>query len=117
MGETKQDRISMLNSIATLNPRTVPLNFFIPNDALPIVKNSIDIDTAFNLIKQAKEIINPQKLMVAGGRELTFKNQQYEIFSYGANAIVIGDYLTTSGQIASKDLTMLKKLKFNIYEQ
>ena len=114
MGESDNDRISMLQSIASLKPKTVPLNFFHPNDALPIIKNTLDINTAFSLIKKAKELINPHKLMVAGGREITFKHKQYEIFDYGANAIVIGDYLTTSGIIASKDLETLEKLGLNI---
>ncbi len=114
MGESDEDRISMLKSIASLNPTTVPLNFFHPNDALPMIKNTLDIDIAFNLIKKAKEIINPKKLMVAGGREITFKERQYEIFKYGANSIVIGDYLTTAGQTASRDLQALEKLGYTI---
>ncbi len=114
MGENSDDRISMLQSIASLNPKTVPLNFFHPNKALPIVKNTLNINTAFSLIKTAKEIINPQKLMVAGGREITFKQRQYEVFKYGANAIVIGDYLTTIGNAISKDLENLENLGFTI---
>jgi biotin synthase len=114
MGESYEHRISMLNSIASLKPKTVPLNFFHPNSALPMVENTLDVDTALSLISKAKQIIDPQKLMVAGGREITFKTSQYDIFKYGANAIVIGDYLTTSGNKASKDLENLENLGFNI---
>ncbi len=117
MGESNEDRISMLNSINSLNPKTVPLNFFHPNEALPMVQNTLDKQTAFNLITKAKEIINPKRLMIAGGREITFEQQQYEVFNYGANAIVIGDYLTTSGSIASKELTILNNLGFNIVQK
>ncbi len=116
MGESDDDRISMLKSIAKLNPTTVPLNFFHPNEALPMIKNTLDIDVAFSLIKKAREIINPKKLMIAGGREITFKDKQYDIFKYGANSIVVGDYLTTSGQTASKDLLNLEKLGYTIAE-
>ena len=116
MGESDEDRISMINSIASLNPKTVPLNFFHPNKALPIVKNTLDIDTAFSLIKKAKEIINPQRLMIAGGREVTFKEKQYDIFQYGANSIIIGDYLTTNGQTVSKDLENLENLGYTIVQ-
>ncbi len=117
MGESVDDRISMLTSIASLKLKTVPLNFFHPNDALPLVKNTLNIKDAFLLISKAKEMINPHKLMVAGGREITFKEQQYDIFKYGANAIVIGDYLTTSGNQASKDLENLENLGFNIAQE
>ncbi len=114
MGESNKDRISMLNSIASLEPMTVPLNFFHPNEALPMVQNTLNKDIAFNLISKANEIINPKKLMVAGGREITFKENQYDIFKYGANAIVIGDYLTTAGNSASKDLENIKRLGYDI---
>jgi biotin synthase len=114
MGENNEDRISMLNSIKSLNPTTVPLNFFHPNEALPTVQNTLDIDIAFSLIKKAKDIINPHKLMVAGGREITFQNRQYEIFKYGANSIVIGDYLTTKGNSVLEDFKALELLNFNI---
>lgn len=115
LGESQEDRISMLNSIASLNPKTVPLNFFHPNDALPFVENSITQDEAFELIKLAKDMIpNAHKIMVAGGRELMFKDNQYDIFKYGANSIVIGNYLTTKGKETSKDIKELEDLGFLI---
>ena len=69
MGETQEQRISMLESIASLEPMNVPLNFFHPNEALPIVKNTITREEAFELITLARKMIpNAMKIMVAGGR-------------------------------------------------
>ena len=53
-------------------------------------------------------------LMVAGGRESTFKNRQCDIFEAGADAIVIGDYLTTKGQPPTQDLEMIRALGYDI---
>ncbi|RLA80881.1 MAG: biotin synthase [Epsilonproteobacteria bacterium] len=115
LGETQEDRVSMLESIASLKPMTIPLNFFHPNEALPLIKNSIPKKEAFELIELTKKMIpNAQKIMVAGGRELMFGKDQYEVFKHGANSIVIGNYLTTQGKVASKDLEALKDLKYNI---
>jgi biotin synthase len=114
MGESLEDRISMLNSIKELKPKSVPLNFFHPNKALPIVKNTLDIDDSFNIIKKAREILPNVMLMIAGGREITFKDKQYDIFKYGANSIVIGNYLTTQGNIASSDLDILENMGYTI---
>lgn len=115
LGESQEDRISMLKSLASLEPMNVPLNFFHPNEALPIVSNSVTREQAFDLITLAREMIpNAQKIMVAGGRELMFKEEQYKVFDYGANAIVIGDYLTTSGKNASKDLESLESMGYSI---
>ncbi len=115
LGETQEDRISMIQSIASLEPANIPINFFHPNEALPLVKNSISKQEAFELIRLVRETVpNAHKIMVAGGRELMFGENQYEVFNYGANAIVIGDYLTTKGNIASKDIEALEALGLTI---
>jgi len=115
MGEIQKDRLSMLKSIKELKPLSVPINFFHPNEALPINKNSLSKDESFNLIKLTREILGDEvMIMVAGGRENMFQEQQYEIFKYGANSIVIGNYLTTNGKVASLDLENLAKLNITI---
>ena len=115
LGETQEDRISMLESLASLEPMNVPINFFHPNKALPLVENSITKEQAFELIELTRKMIpNAHKIMVAGGRELMFGEEQYEVFEHGANSIVIGDYLTTSGNQASKDIEALETLGYKI---
>ena len=115
MGETQDDRISMLQALATLNPTSVPINFYHHNEALPLEANTLSTDEALGLIALTKEIIpNADRIMVAGGREMMFKERQNEIFDAGANAIVVGNYLTTSGRERSKDLEMLKNLGLQI---
>ncbi len=115
LGESKQDRINMLKDIASLEPHCVPLNFFHPNEALPIKENKISIDEAFEIIQTARDILGDKpRLMVAGGRELMFKNREYEIFDHGANALVVGDYLTTVGKNGSEEVRDLEKLGYYI---
>lgn len=115
LGETQEDRISMLESLASLDPINVPINFFHPNEALPLVENSITKEQAFKLVEMTRKMIpNAHKIMVAGGRELMFGEDQYEVFDHGANAIVIGDYLTTAGNKASKDIEALEKMGYEI---
>ncbi|AXX93565.1 biotin synthase BioB [Malaciobacter molluscorum LMG 25693] len=115
MGETQEQRVSMLESIASLDPMNVPLNFFHPNEALPLVKNTINREQAFELITLARKMIpNARKIMVAGGRELMFGEEEYKIFEKGANAFVIGNYLTTQGKTPKDDIEALEKLGFSI---
>ena len=115
MGETQEDRVSMLKSIKELNPQSMPINFFHPNEALPLTKNSLSKQEALDLVKLSRETLGEDiMLMVAGGRESTLKEDQYKVFEYGANSIVIGNYLTTSGKIASKELEDLENLGFDI---
>lgn len=115
LGESKEDRIAMLESLKSLNPTSVPINFYHHNEALQLKPNPLDVDEALSLVKLTREMIpNAQRIMVAGGRELMFGERQNEVFEYGANSIVIGNYLTTSGRAMAKDLEMLKHLGLGV---
>jgi len=105
----------MLNALASLNPSSVPINFYHHNEALELEPNPLSIEEAFTLIQKTRDALpNAQRIMVAGGRELMFGQRQSEIFSHGANSIVIGNYLTTSGREMNKDLNMLKLLNLKV---
>jgi biotin synthase len=115
LGETQEDRISMLKSLASLKPTSVPINFYHHNEALELKPNSLSTDEALALIALARKTIpDAERIMVAGGRELMFGERQNEIFQHGANSIVIGNYLTTSGRATNKDLEMLKSLNLEV---
>jgi biotin synthase len=115
LGETQEDRVSMLESLASLSPTSVPINFYHHNEALDLTPNSLTVEEGLSLIKLTrKSIPNAERIMVAGGRELMFGERQSEIFAAGANSIVIGNYLTTTGRAMNKDLDMLQLLHLDI---
>ncbi len=115
MGETLQDRNELLGSIVSLNPASVPLNFYHPNPALPIKTTNIDCNEALGIISKTRMMLGESPmLMVAGGRELLFDGKENEMFQAGANSIVIGNYLTTDGAPAKKDLKMIKSLGYQL---
>lgn len=57
----------MLESIASLEPMSVPINFFHPNEALPLVNNPLSKEEAFKLVELARSYLPNQMLMIAGG--------------------------------------------------
>jgi len=115
LGESMEDRKSFIASLKKIQPFTIPINFFIHNPALPLQTPYLSAKEALDIIKEVRTSIpNAKKIMVAGGRETTFKEEQYKIFEAGANAIVIGDYLTTSGNSAQKDREMITSLGLQI---
>ena len=115
MGETKEDRDSLLESIVSLNPESTPLNFYHPNPALPIKTRNIALDEAIKIIQKARKLLGEEKLlMVAGGRELLFNGKESLMFESGANAMVIGNYLTTQGIEISTDRKMLDTLGYKV---
>jgi biotin synthase len=113
MGEKEQDRVDLVKSIKSLNPVSVAMNFYHPNEALNLEKN-ISLQESLNMIKYMKDEIKDARIMVAGGREITFQERQSEIFSYGANSIVVGNYLTTSGENPNSDKLMIESLGLEI---
>ena len=113
MGEAEEDRVSLVRSIKELQPVSIAMNFFHPNVALPL-KKTLSSDESLAWIKTMRREMPTQRIMIAGGREITFKDRQDEIFKAGANAIVIGDYLTTAGNEANKDIAMLHALGLEI---
>lgn len=115
LGESQADRISMLESLESLHPTSVPINFYHHNVALELEPNKLSVDESLALISLTRKMIpKAQRIMVAGGRELMFGKRQAEIFLHGANSIVVGNYLTTAGRVVSKDLDMLESLKLEI---
>jgi biotin synthase len=115
MGETAEDREDLLEAIASLQPESTPLNFYHPNPALPIKTRNIGLDEALEIIRKAHSLLGEERLlMVAGGRELLFTGEENKMFEAGANAIVIGNYLTTSGLAPHKDQQMLEKLGYEV---
>ncbi len=115
MGETAQDREKLLSSIASLSPESIPLNFYHPNPALPIKTRNINLEEAVTIIKKTRALLGEEKLlMVAGGRELLFNNKENLMFEAGANAMVLGNYLTTQGSNIHTDKHMLHTLGYKI---
>lgn len=115
MGESLSDRDDLLEAIASLQPESTPLNFYHPNPALPIKSRNLTQFEAVKIISKARKLLGEERLlMVAGGRELLFSGNEEKMFEAGANAIVIGNYLTTSGQAPHKDLDIIKKLGYEV---
>jgi len=115
IGESLDDRKSLFSAIASLEPANVPINFFHHHPSLPLKPSSIDANEALEIIKQARQKVSKaKKIMVAGGRAQYFGVGDYQFFENGANAIVIGDYLTTKGHSAKNEISELKKQGYSI---
>ena len=113
MGESEEDRISLINSLKKLNPEGIPINFFIENKKLPL-KATHNKKMAIEIIKMFRKNFKNAIIMLAGGREIVFGDKFTEGLRAGANSIVIGDYLTTKGEKVNKDIEILNKEGFKI---
>lgn len=116
LGEEWGHRIELLKALRSLSPHSVPINFFIPHPSLPIKRDVLSKDEALECILLAREYLPHARLMIAGGRERVFGEDQREMFEYGINAIVLGNYLTTLGETPKKDLDMLQKYNLKVMD-
>jgi biotin synthase len=110
MGETWQDRISLALSIQALDVDSFPINFLNPIkgtrlDHLP----PMSPDEALKVISIVRFILPNKEIRVCGGRIQTLGNLHAIIFKAGADSVMTGNYLVTTGRTFDDDLKMLKE--------
>jgi len=108
VGETDRDRVQMALELRKLDVDTVPMNFLHPIKGTPFEKTRALVPLEILRIVALYRFILPDKtLKIAGGRVLNLRDLQSWMFYAGANAILSGNYLTTSGRSVKEDLQML----------
>ena len=114
MGETHEDVVNMARSLHALDADSIPVNFLNAIDGTPL-EGLDELNPMYNLkVLSLFRFINPTKgIHVSGGREVNLRSLQ-PMSLYPANAIFVGDYLTTAGQENNSDIQMIKDLGFEI---
>jgi len=115
MGETVDDRISMLVTLATLeqHPESVPLNMWNAIEGTPVMDKTKPAEPiAFVRLVALARILMPQSVVrLSAGRHAMSDEMQALCFLAGANSIFTGDVLLTTGNPArDKDAELLDKL-------
>lgn len=115
LGESWQDRIDFAFSLRELEVGHVPINFLHPHPETPLAgQDPLSASEALRIIALFRHILPTATLRVCGGRPLVLGQRQNEIFAAGANALMTGDYLTTSGRGLVDDLAMISALGLEI---
>jgi biotin synthase len=109
MGETPCQRAELALTLRELEPTEVPINFLNPRPGTPLEQTSLlSPREALHGIALFRLVIPFATLRYAGGRELVLGDLQATGILGGANGLIIGNYLTTLGRPATKDLQMLR---------
>ncbi len=115
MGESMRQRLELAFELRELNPTWVPINFLNPRPGTPFAE--FPMVRPFEAVRTISifRLILPDKiLMTAGGREVTLRDLQAMGLMAGANAMILGNYLTTPGRPPEEDLKMLDDLELPI---
>lgn len=111
MGESPKQRLELAFSIKSLDPDEVPINILISRKGTPLENiHPLDPMDAIKTIAVWRFIMPKTILKIAGGREVHLKDKERVALRAGANGIITGGYLTTGGNSAKEDITMIREI-------
>ena len=111
LGETLEDRCDLAMTLREVGASVVPVNVLNPIPGTPYENNErVPPMEILQTIACFRFIMPRQEIMVAGGRTVNLRDLQSMIFSAGASALMVGNYLTTLNQPVEKDLQMIRDL-------
>ena len=111
MGETLSQRIDFAFELAALNPCEVPINLLDPRPGTPLADQTVlSPREALQAIALFRLVMPGAWLRLAGGRERVLGELQAMGLLAGANALIVGNYLTTTGRSAEEDHALLAAL-------
>lgn len=111
VGESWEDRAELAATLRKLEVNCVPINFLHPRAGTPLASRiPLAADEALRIIALFRLLLPTTSLRVCGGRHFVFEEaEQPEIFAAGADAVMTGNYLTTSGITPERDRAMIVK--------
>ncbi len=118
MGEGIEDRLSMLETLASMDPQpaSVPINVLVPIPGTPLeAADPIEDIELIRLIATTRIMIPNARVRLSAGRHAMSETLQAFCFIAGANSIHTGEkLLTTPLQGKDKDRSMIEKLGMSI---
>jgi biotin synthase len=106
LGETHEDRVNMLHTLATLpeHPESVPINALVRVKGTPLEHNpKVDIWDMVRMIATARILMPKSMVRLSAGRSEMSIPEQAFCFMAGANSIFAGDKLLTTPNPSFED--------------
>ena len=115
LGEAHDDRVSLLQTYATLDgghPESLPINALVAVDGTPLEKNdAVDALDMTRMIAAARILLPKTMVRLSAGRLSFSEAEQATMFLAGANSIFNGDkLLTTPNPNQDQDTLLFHKL-------
>ena len=114
MGETEEDRIRLAFELKPYDLHCLPINILNPRPGTPLEgQRAISPEEVVKTVAIFRFIHPKANIKLAGGRELNLGVYfQEKALRGGANGLVVGGYLTTTGNPLQEDLGMLERSGF-----
>jgi len=109
MGETWMDRLDMAFLLRDLDVQSIPINFLIPVKGTPFEsKRILHPFEALRIISLFRFILADKSIRICGGREHILREFHPMVFMAGADALMTGNYLTTTGRTFHDDIRLIR---------
>ncbi|WP_230422679.1 biotin synthase BioB, partial [Catenulispora pinistramenti] len=114
MGESDEDVVSVAFALRELDPDSVPVNFLIPFEGTPLGSRwELTPARCLRILALFRFVFPDVEVRLAGGREIHLRSMQ-PLALHLANAIFLGDYLTSEGAAGADDLAMIADAGFSV---
>ena len=115
LGESAEQRIELATTLRDLDVDSIPVNFLnpVPGTKLEGQTDLTPMD-CLRIVAMMRYVLPARHITVCGGREPNLREFQSWIFMAGADGMMIGNYLTTSGRDEQVDLQMIKDAEVHI---
>ncbi|WP_435197346.1 biotin synthase BioB [Natronomonas sp. EA1] len=115
MGETPTDRVDAAIALQEIGVSSLPVNVLNPIEGTPLGDRlgesaAISTDDLIRTIAVYRLLHPHARVRLTGGREVNLgTDEQHLPFEAGADGILTGDYLTTSGQSPGDDIEVIER--------
>jgi len=108
LGETWEDRIAMAFKLKELPIDSVPINYLIPVKGTPLAKQDLlHPFEALKIISLYRFILPQKEIRICGGRIQVLGEFNSMVFMAGADSLLTGNYLTTTGRSYGDDMRLI----------
>jgi biotin synthase len=109
MGEAWQDRVDMGFLLRELEVVSIPINFLIPIKGTALgCRYFLHPLEALKIVSLYRYILPEKEIRICGGRMQVLGEFNSMVFLAGADAMIIGNYLTTMGRSPEEDLRLIE---------
>jgi biotin synthase len=111
MGESPDQRVELALALREVGVDVLPMNFLNPIAGTPLeTETPLKPLECLQTIAVFRMLVPTANIMVAGGREVNLRELQSWAYHAGANATMVGNYLTTGGRSPAEDHRMIADL-------
>lgn len=115
IGESWQDRIHMASALRELRADSVPINFLIAVKGTHMENRApLHPFEALKIISLYRFLLPEKEIRVCGGRRQVLGEFNSMVFMAGADSLLTGNYLTTTGTPYEEDLKLIRQYGLEI---